>query len=201
MTPFPRTAFKALVASILNCPPAYVVWQGDVEPSFGKPAGGLLWASCRIASSSRTTVGCDDLRQTDNGDGTYVLDQVGRRELLLGFQLFLWGPPGQFFADDYMDLLHTRIWQPNNLDTLNGMGLVLVTNGPVLPLPTTINSRYISAAHADLTVALANQDVATVPGGNQTIHEIIGTGTLTTEGGGTATVTTDWVEGMPKPPH
>lgn len=197
MTPFPRVAFKALVASILNCHPTYVTWKGDAEPSYGKPAAPFLWGSCRIGSSSRVMVGADDLRQTDNVDGTYSLNETGRRNIILGFDIFTYDSTAIHFADDLADLLLTRLWSPINLDLLNGMALVLETCGAILPIPTYVNQRFISAAHVDVTVALANQDAALAPGGMQTIGEVFGTGTLTKESGsGTTTQVLDVKENV-----
>ena len=161
-----------------------------------KPTAPLLWASCRIGSSSRLAVGADDLRQTDNTDGTYSLNETGRRQIIVSFDVFTYDSTAVHFADDLLDLLLTRLWQPINLDTLNGMALVLETFGAILPLPTFVNQRFISAAHADLTMALANQDTALAPGGMQTIGEVLGTGTITKETGGTDTETIDVKENV-----
>lgn len=184
MTPFPRPQFLSLVASILGCPPSYVTWKGSPEPAYMKPAAPFAWASLRIGTSSRVTVGADDLRQIDNGDGTFNVNTVGRRQIILSIDCFTWDSTLAHIADELLEQLMTQIYRPANLDIVNGMAIVLESNGPIIPLPTTINARYISAAHVDLTVALANQDVssAAYPGGDQYIGEVrtsgdVGTGT------------------------
>lgn len=191
MTPFPRAKFKALVAAVTKVQPAYVVWRGEQEPAYLQPSREYLWASIRVGTSSRVGVGTDDLRRTNNPDGSFTTNQTGRRQIILSFECFVWGPGMDVIADDVLDTLITRIWQPINLATVNAMALVIETCGPILPLPTYVNGRYISAAHVDLTVALANQETAYYPGGNGTIGEVIGTGTVTTESGGTITQTID----------
>lgn len=182
MTPFPRTKFLALVASVLGCPPAYVTWKGGPEPAYGKPAAPLAWASLRIGASSRRVVGNDDLRQSDNGDGTFSVNTIGRRQIILSIDCFTWDSTLVHIADELLEQLMTQIYRPANLDTLNGMALVLESNGPIIMLPTSINARYISAAHVDLTVALANQDVTTAayPGGDQYIGEVRTSGDVAT---------------------
>lgn len=178
MTPFPRAQFLGVVASVLGVPPAYVTWKGTPEPSYMKPATPLLWASLRIGASSRVGVGWDDLRKTDNGDGTFTMQSVGRRKIVLGIECFTWDSTLAHDAVDLLDLLVTDIYQPDKLDTLNGLGLVIETNETILPLPTYVEARFISAAHVDLTVALAIQAGATFPGGNQFIGEVQGSGTV-----------------------
>lgn len=183
MTIFPRTPFAQLVASIVGCPAAYVTWVGNPEPAYMLPAAPFLWASVRLQTSSRRVVGADDLRTKDNGDGTFSVNTIGRRQIVVGFDCFTWNSnlidPN---ADDVLAMLMTRIYSPANLDILNGMALVLESDGPILQLPTTINSRAVSAAHVDLTVALANQDVssAAYPGGDQYIGEVLSTGDVGT---------------------
>lgn len=174
MTPFPRTQFLALAAGIVGCPPAYVTWKGAPEPAYIKPASSFAWASLRIGTSSRRAVGGDDLRTVDNGDGTFTVNTVGRRQIILSIDCFTWDSTLVHIADELLEQLMTQIQRPVNLDTLNGMALVLESNGPIVPLPTTINARYISAAHVDLTVALANQDAtsAAYPGGDQYVGEV-----------------------------
>ena len=178
MTPFPRTPFLAVVAGIVGCPLAYVTWKGTPEPAYLKPSASMAWASLRIGASSRRVVGGDDLRQKDNGDGTFSVNTTGRRQIILSIDCFTWDSTLVHIADDLLDQLVTQIYRPVNLDTLNGMALVVETDGPIIQLPTTINARYISAAHVDLTVALANQDVTTAayPGGDQYIGEVRSTG-------------------------
>ncbi len=179
-TPFPRKAFKELLASILNLHPAYVTWRGDKEPAFMKPDAPFLWASLRIGGSKRAAVGWDDLRQTDDGNGGFSVMQVGRRQITLSLDLFTYFSPDIAVADDIMDPLQATAWQPSNLALLNAMSLVMETSSAIFPLPTTIDNRYISAAHMDLVVALANIDAGvTYPGGNGTIEEVTGTGTYT----------------------
>jgi hypothetical protein len=185
VTPFPRDAFAALVASIIGCPPAYVTWFGQPEPSYMKPVASLTWASVRLKTNSRTAVGSDDLRVSDDGDGSFTVNMVGRRVINISVDCFVWASADAFDADEFLELLTTRLFRPDSLDKLNGMALVYETCGPILTLPTTINARYITAAHVDLTVALANQDASTetYPGGNQYVGEVQSTGTIKNEGG------------------
>ena len=182
MTPFPRAPFLSLVASILSVPPLYVTWKGTPEPSYMKPAAPLLWASLRIGSSSRAQVGADDIRQKDNGDGTFTVTTIGRRQVILGIDCFTWDSMLVHIADDLLEQLATQIYLPANLDTINGMALVVESSGPITPIPTTIDGRFVSAAHFDLTVALANQDTSTqaYPGGDQYVGEVRTTGDVGT---------------------
>lgn len=181
MTPFPRAPFLSLAASIVGCLPSYVTWRGSQEPAYPKPSAPYLWASMRIGASSRAVVGCDDIRASDNGDGTFQVNTVGRRQIILSIDCFTWDSTLTHIADEILEQLATHIYLPANLDTLNGMALVAETNGPIVMLPTTINARYVSAAHLDLTVALANQDKtnAAYPGGDQWIQTVQSTGTAT----------------------
>lgn len=180
-TPFPRTAFKALLASILNLPVTYVTWAGDKEPAFAPPQAPLLWASLRISPTKRDAVGWDDRRQIDNADGSMTVQQFGRRQITLSLELFTWFSTDIGTADDILEALFALAWSPDNLATLNGMQLVMENCGPIITLPTTINGRWISAAHMDLTVALATVTQVRYPGGNGYINEVTGTGTFTGE--------------------
>lgn len=200
-TPTPRAALKALFAKVLGLPTAYVVWKGDKEPSPVRPAPQFTWAMLRVGVSSRNAVGWDDLRKADNGGGSLSITQVGRRVLVLSLDLFSYASADVVLADDLMEILRSRIQSPDNLQALNAMGLVQETSGPITPLPTSVNGSEISAAHLDMTVALAWQDTATNPGGNSWVSEVLGTGTVTTESGGTATATFDVKDtgGMPPP--
>lgn len=196
-TPFPRKAFRALMAAILNFPPAYVLWRGDPEPVFGPPSAPFLWGSLRIGSSSRKAVGWDALVQTDTGDGGFTMAQVGRRQIVLSLDLFTWGPTEELFADDLLETLSNGAQSPDNLARMNAMGLVFESTGAIVPLPTTVNARYISAAHVDLTVALAiggadgKASAARYPGGNTYVDEVIGDGVVTVDGTGAPTMHAD----------
>jgi hypothetical protein len=184
MTPFPRTQFLALVASILSVPPLYVTWKGTPEPAYMKPAPAFRWASARIGTSKRTTIGNDDIRLSDDGDGTFTASTVGRRQIILSVDLFTWDSTIEDDAVDLLDFLMSELSNPDNLDTLNAMGLVNENYDSIIPLPTTINSRYVSAAHVDLTVALAFRNTAKFPGGEQWVGEVQVSGTVTDAGGG-----------------
>lgn len=196
MNPFPRKQFMALLASILNMPTAYVTWQGQKDDSPLFPGKQFLWASMNVGTRARHWVGGDDLRRTDGPGGTITTLQVGRRVMSLSLNLYTYASIDDVIADDQLELLRTRLWQPVNLDVVNAMGLVIETAGPVVPLPTFINSRYISAANLDMTAALALTDQAFYPGPNNSVGEVIGTGTVTTEGGGTTPVPYDVKESV-----
>jgi hypothetical protein len=150
----------------------------------------------RVGASSRNAIGWDDLRKTDNNDGTFTVAQVGRRQIVLSIECFSYASADVVIADDILEQLRSRIQSPDNLATLNGMQLVQETSGPIITLPTSVNGTELSAAHLDMTVALAWQDSANYPGGNGWIGEVIGTGTVTTESGGTTSPTIDVKDGV-----
>ena len=155
-----------------------------MEPSYLKPTGNFRWASMRVGTSKRTTIGTDNIRYSDDGDGTFTANTDGRRQIILSVDIFTWDSTLVDDAVDLMDLFLANFTNPDKLDTLNGMSLVHENYGSIIPLPTTINARYISAAHVDLTMALAFQNSANFPGGNQWVGEVQVNGTVTDVGGG-----------------
>ena len=183
-TAFPRAQFLALCAGIIGIPVAYATWKGTMEPSYLKPTGNFRWASMRVGTSKRTTIGTDNIRYSDDGDGTFTANTDGRRQIILSVDIFTWDSTLVDDAVDLMDLFLANFTNPDKLDTLNGMSLVHENYGSIIPLPTTINARYISAAHVDLTMALAFQNSANFPGGNQWVGEVQVNGTVTDVGGG-----------------
>lgn len=196
MNPFPRAQFKALVASICNLPPAYVTWQGEADSSPLKPDPAFLWASISMGTAHRNNVAFDELRRTDNADGSFSTLQIGRRQMVMSFRCQTFGSYDQIIAEDVLDLLQTRLASPVNLDALNGMALVYEESGRILTLPNYTNSRAISTAHLELTLALAVRDVAFYPGPNKSIGEVLGTGTTATEAGGAVVQTIDVKENV-----
>jgi hypothetical protein len=177
-TVFPKAQFLAVLAGLLNIPASRCISVGEEEPVMGPPGGGYNWAYAEVEARNRVAVGWDDMRQTDNGDGTFTLLQVGRRVLTIGVKLF-----------SMLEDMNSSIFDDSNRDMLNGMGLALENIGAITPLPVLINSRYLSAAYTDMTIAFAVTRQAQVAGGNTTIREVIGTGTNTAESG-TGTVVT-----------
>ena len=188
-TVFPKVAFLTALAGILNIPVARCIWAGDEEPVMGKPAPPFHWAYAVVDIRNRVPVGWDDMRQTANPDGSFSLLQVGRRVLTISVKLFSYTSPRLISADDILEDMNSSIFDDDNRDVLNGMGLALEDIGAITPLPTTINARYISAAYTEMTIAFAVTRQAQVAGGNTTIGEVIGTGTNTTESGSGTVVT------------
>jgi hypothetical protein len=188
-TVFPRAQFLAVLAGLLNIPASRCISVGEEEPVMGPPGGGYNWAYAEVEARNRVAVGWDDMRQTDNGDGTFTLLQVGRRVLTIGVKIFSFTSPRLIDAHDMLEDMNSSIFDDSNRDMLNGMGLALENIGAITPLPVLINSRYLSAAYTDMTIAFAVTRQAQVAGGNTTIREVIGTGTNTAESG-TGTVVT-----------
>ena len=184
-TTFPKVPFLATLASLVNVAPGYCLWAGDPEPKFLPPASPYIRANMVVDIAKRVGVGWDDMRQTDNPDGTYSLLQVGRRVLTVSVNLFYWGSPTVASADDILEDLNSSIFDDLNRDVLNEMGLALENTGNITPLPTFLGARYISAAHTDMTIAFAVTRQASPVGSAVSIREVIGQGTNTTESGGT----------------
>lgn len=147
------------------------------------PQAPLTWAMLRVGLSSREAVGWDNVRRTDNLDGTFVEATDGRRVLNLGFDLFSYDSESVVQADDLLEQLVTRLQQSAYGASLNALGCVYETEGAIIPLPTTINGRDISAAHVDIKIALGVLDTTIDRGNNRWIREVIGTATVTIDQG------------------
>ncbi len=196
MTKFPRAKFKALLASILNLPPSYVTWEGEKDSSTLKPDAAYLWASLTVGTAHRNNVAFDEQRRTDNADGSFSTLQIGRRQMVMSIRCQTYGSIDDIIAEDVLDMLQTRLANPANLDALNGMSLVYEESGKILTLPTYTNSRAISTAHLEITLALAVVDASAYPGPNKSIGEVLGTGSIGTEAGGTVTQAADVKENV-----
>lgn len=147
------------------------------------------WAQLRIKASKRDAVGWDDLHQTDNVDGTITMASKGRRVILLSVDCMSFDPTAEVMADDILEDVRTKIWHPEILDALNGVGLVAQDVGTIVDLPTQRAGRIISAAHLDITLALAVTDLARYPAVTRGwVQEVTGSGVVTEEDG-TSTIT------------
>lgn len=157
------------------------------------------WGLLRLGTSARAQEQWDDNRRTDNGDGTYGLETVGRRRVTLSVDYFSFDAVSSVIADDVLEDVRTKIWHGDILDAMNAIATTPIDYGNIIQLPTSINGRDVSAAHIDIDIALAATDANVnergfTGGRNTFIGEVKGTGTITKEGGsGTETETLDVV--------
>lgn len=139
----------------------------------------LRWAWLRVKASRRDAVGWDSYATRYNADGSMDVTANGRRRILLSVDCFSLDPTATVMADDILEDVRTKIWHPEILDALNSIALVAQDVGSIIDLPTQRGGRTISAAHMDLTVALATTDVARYPAYVRGwIAEVTGTGTI-----------------------
>lgn len=168
--------------------------------SGGTAAPPMPWRNglMRLSASSRDAEGWPDNRRTDNGNGTFSVQSVGRRRIMLSVDYFSFDPVLTIIADDVLEDVRTKILHPDILDALNQIGCAAITEGSIIPLPLAVNGSERSGAHLDFAIALAVIDqgvneVGSVGGVNNWIGEVKGTGTITAVDGSTSTETIDVV--------
>lgn len=157
------------------------------------PASPFRWGLLRMKAMNRAAQGWDDLRRTDNGDGTYSQQTVGRRVITIAMDYFSYESADSIMSDDVLENVRTTLWDPYFLNAFNLVGMAVQDIGNITPLPQSYNGREISAAHLEITMALATTATARDVFTSEWIKEVAGAGTLTKEDGTTLNVPLDVV--------